>query len=309
MTHKRVLVTGGTRGIGRAIALEFARAGFAVAFTGRTRKEGEGVEVDADDGVSLLPGSLDATAAELNALGAENLPIQMDLLDPISVDATVKTVIDAWGGLDVLVNNAFYETGKYAVAWMKDVPVGEYRRKVEANCIAPFALMQGFLGGMLEQGSGCVINLSTRHNYQDQYARPGEGGASVCYNVSKAAMGKLADGLACEHGRDGIRAFNLDPGPVMTERAERQFEKINYPLEIFCPIDIPAKVALWLATEDEAELYNGTHFMAQEFALQRNLAQWKVGAVISDKWRPGYQLDWMPPSPKGVIPSKSTAGS
>ncbi len=75
----KALVTGGTRGIGKAIVLELGRAGFDVAFTGRTLKEGEGREHAPDGGFSVLPGSLESTAQALAEIGADGLSIRMDL--------------------------------------------------------------------------------------------------------------------------------------------------------------------------------------------------------------------------------------
>jgi len=291
----RALVTGGTRGIGRAIVLELGKAGFDVAFTGRTRTEGKGQEIAPDGSVSVLPGSLDKTQAELAELGVTGLPIQMDLLDPASVDRTIATVMEAWGGVDLLVNNAFYESGRYSSAWIKDIPLEEFQRKMQANFFAPLALIKGFLPGWIERKKGCVVNLSTRHNYTRQGAPPGEGSASVCYNCSKAAEGKLADGLAAEHGRDGILSFDLDPGPVLTERGERQMDRLGFPREIFCPTEVPAKAVLWLATDPDAAQYNGQHFMAQELVLQKNLhPRWDTILPMSDTWHPGAELDWVP---------------
>lgn len=294
--RKRVLVTGGTRGIGKSICREFARAGFDVALTGRTMQEGDGREEDENGNSTPLSGSLEATAAEVEALGGEALPIQLDLLDPASVDEGARRVLEAWGGVDVLVNNAMYEMGKYTNAWIKDTPMQEFAAKVQANFLAPIALIKHFLPGMLEARAGRIINLSTRHNYTKQGGPPGAGGAGVSYNCSKAACGKIADGIAAEHGREGIYCFDLDPGPVMTERFHTQGHRLGYPKELFCPVEVPALAALWLATQGEATQYNGQHFMAQEFVRARGLVEsWDSVLPMNRNWSPTAILDWREP--------------
>lgn len=294
--RQRVLVTGGTRGIGKAICREFARAGFDVAFTGRTLHEGDGREQDEHGNATPLPGSLEATVSEVEAFGARALPVQLDLLDAASIDRGAARVLEEWGGVDVLVNNAMYEMGQYTNAWIKDTPMEEFAAKVQANFLAPIALVKHCLPGMLERGAGRVINLSTRHNYQKQGGPPGAGGAGVSYNCSKAACGKIADGLAAEHGRDGILSFDLDPGPVMTERFHTQGHRLGYPKELFCPVEVPAMAALWLATEEEATAFNGQHFMAQEFVRQRELwPNWESVLPMNAGWSPTAILDWREP--------------
>lgn len=293
---RRVLVTGGTRGIGKSVCREFARAGFDVAFTGRTLREGEGCEEDEQGNRTPLEGSLESTRAEVEACGRAALPIQLDLLDPASVDAGAAIALEAWGGIDVLINNAMYEMGRYTNAWINDTPMEEFAAKVQANFLAPVALVKHFLPGMIERGGGCVINLSTRHNYQRQGGPPGKGGAGVSYNCSKAACGKIADGLAAEHGPDGILAFDLDPGPVMTERFHTQGHRLGYPKSLFCPVEVPARAALWLATDEEAPRYNGQHFMAQEFVRQRGLSEdWESVLPMNRRWSPTAILDWREP--------------
>ncbi|MEZ4331022.1 MAG: SDR family oxidoreductase [Myxococcota bacterium] len=229
-SRRRALVTGATRGIGKAIACELASAGFDVAFTGRTRREGEGAEEDDFGRPTPLPGSLETTRALVDAAGGQALPL---------------------------------------------------------------ALVKAFLPGMVEAGRGVVIDLSTRHNYTRQAGPPGRGGAGVSYNGSKAALGKLADGLAAEHGRDGVLAFDLDPGPVWTERGERQHERIGYPRSIFRPIEVPARVVRWLATDPEAARYNGQHFMAQAFVRARGLyPPWETTLRMNERWSTTAILDW-----------------
>jgi len=292
----RALVTGGTRGIGKQIVLELAKAGFDVAFSGRTLREGEGREEQSDGSTTSLPGSLEATAEMLVPEGVRALPLQLDLLDPLSVDTAADRLLDEWGGVDVLVNNAMYEAGRYTNAWIGDTPLEEFGAKIQANFLAPLALVKHFLPGMIERKYGRIINLATRHNYTRQAGPPGQGGASVSYNCSKAALGKLADGIAAEHDSDGVLAFDLDPGPVWTERAETQIGRLGYPKEIFCPIEVPAKATRWLATEAEAAEYNGQHFMAQEFVRERGLfGGWEPTLRMNPSWSPTAVLDWREP--------------
>ncbi len=290
---RRVLVTGGTRGIGKEIVRAFAGAGFDVAFTGRTLHEGEGWEEDGSGRPTPLPGSLETTRAIVEGFGRAALPVQVDLLDPRAVEAAIDEIRGTWGTIDVLINNAMYEQGRYTNAWIRDTPMAEWAAKLQANFLAPLALIQAFLPAMIDARRGCIINLSTRHNYTKQAGPPGAGGAGVSYNCSKAALGKLADGLAAEHGPDGVLAFDLDPGPVWTERGERQHERIGYPRAIFCPTPVPAMAALWLATDPEAARYNGQHFMAQEFVRQRGLhPDWESALPMNRSWSPTAILDW-----------------
>jgi len=105
------LVTGASRGIGKAIAVYLARAGFDVALSARTVREGESREhsitVHRSD-TSPLPGSLASTAALVEQAGARSLAAPADLTDRASVIAAARTVLSEWGPVDVLVNNGMY---------------------------------------------------------------------------------------------------------------------------------------------------------------------------------------------------------
>lgn len=114
----RVLVTGASRGIGKATALAFARAGFDVAITARTEVEGQGGAnaLLGRDG-KPLPGSLATTLAELQAAGARAIALPMDLLDTASIDAALARLQSEFGGVDVLVNNAIYQGATSTHCW------------------------------------------------------------------------------------------------------------------------------------------------------------------------------------------------
>src|SRR5205809_5044614 len=103
------LVTGASRGIGRATALGLAGAGFDVVVTARTLREGEGID-DSDERCAglPLPGSIEKTAKEVRHTGRRALGIRLDMLDRTSIDHAVARVLHEWGQIDVLVNNAMY---------------------------------------------------------------------------------------------------------------------------------------------------------------------------------------------------------
>jgi len=103
MKRMVALITGASRGIGRCGALALAARGFDVAITGRTLHEGDGRVGDV-----VIPGSLDKTFEEVRALGREALPIGMDITERDSILSAYRTVIDTWGHVDALVNNAPY---------------------------------------------------------------------------------------------------------------------------------------------------------------------------------------------------------
>lgn len=147
-SDRRAMVTGATRGIGKATALALARSGWDVAISGRTVHEGEGRDTSDTGGGRPLPGSLDATAAAVRDLGRRALPLVADLHDLEAVRAAAAALVDEWGGVDLLVNNAV-DTGPGSMVPVLELTVEELQGKLAANVVAQMATIKTLLPGML----------------------------------------------------------------------------------------------------------------------------------------------------------------
>ncbi len=267
------LVTGASRGIGKTIAVHLARAGFDVAIGARTVHEGEEREHSSTvrkSDTRALPGSLDSTAVLIEGTGRKALPVFLDLLDRSSLESAVATVLDQWGRVDVLVNNGRY-VGPGHMDQIIDTPIELLDRHLAANAVAPVILTKLVLPQMLERGNGTVINLASSSGATDPPAPAGHGGWGLGYGMSKAALHRLAGMLAVELGDRGIRAYNLSPGFVATERIAIDMGAFGFDVGAGAPADVVGAVAAWLVTSPEARLRNGDWIEAQLVCRQLGL--------------------------------------
>ena len=259
-------VTGASRGIGKAIAVHLARAGFDVAIAARTMAEGEAREhsstVQASD-TSPLPGSLATTADLIEAEGARSLTVPADLTDRASVVAAADAVVDAWGGVDVLVNNGRY-VGPGHMDRFVDTPLELLDLHLEANVMAPLALAQRVLPGMLERGAGTIVDITSSAGYEDPPAPAGNGGWGLGYGISKGALHRVAGILARELGDRGIRAYNVQPGFIATERIAQDMARFGFDAAAGAPPDVVGAVVAWLVTDPAAAEPNGRTVQAQD---------------------------------------------
>src|ERR1700688_1345386 len=276
------LVTGASRGIGRASAIALAGAGLDVAITARTMREGEAFDESVPGRGEPIPGSLETTARQIEATGARALPIRADRLDRASLLATSERVLDEWGHVDVLVNNAVH-TGPGSMELFVDLDIAMVEAKLEANVVAQLVLIKAVLPGMLERGEGTIIDITSAVATSDPQAPTVKGGWGLGYAVTKGAFHRVAGILAVELGPRGIFAVNVDPGYVLTERMVVGQERLGlagrYP---GAPPSVPGAVVAWLAggpggvAPEERKVLNGTTILVQRFARERGLhADWR----------------------------------
>lgn len=260
------LVTGASRGIGKAIAVHLARTGFDVAVAARTLQEGESREHSSTlqrSDTSPLPGSLTTTADLVRGEGVRALMVPLDLTDVASVTAAADTVLAEWGPLDVLVNNGRY-IGPGHMDRFADTPLELLDVQLRANVIAPLMLVKRFLPGMIERGAGTIVNITSAAAYLDPREPAGAGGWGMGYGISKGALHRVAGVLAVELGSQGIRAYNVQPGFVATERMAQDMGSFGFDASRGAPPDVVGAVVTWLVTDPGAAEPNGRNIEAQD---------------------------------------------
>lgn len=216
------LVTGSTRGIGRAIAERFAAEGATVVVNGRCQD-------DADRVAQEIPGA--------------TLPVGCDVANPVAVTAMVDATISAFGRLDVVVNNAGVALDHY----LTRVPDEEWQRTIDVNLSGPFYLTRAATPVMKRQGSGVIINVIS---YAGLRGREGQ----VPYSASKAGLIGLTLASAKELARFGIRVNALGPAAMTDMGAQVAPDAITEALELIPmgrigTLEETAEAALFLASD------------------------------------------------------------
>lgn len=217
LQEKTALITGAGRGIGRAIAIAFAREGCKVALAARTRAE------------------LDETAEEIVAFGGEALVTVCDVTRTEDIRRAVTKTLDAFGKVDILVNNA----GEAHFKPIHRVTLEEWQQALDVNVTSAFLFIQGVLPGMMERRSGRIINLSSVTGLK---ALPEQS----AYGAAKHALNSLTKSLNLELREYNIAAHVLCPGGVDT-KLSRDAMPHRDKTEWMQPEDI-ADAALYLAT-------------------------------------------------------------
>jgi citronellol/citronellal dehydrogenase len=241
LENQVVIVTGASRGIGKAIAVRFAAAGARVVCMARTLDEGEH---------ATFEGSLHTTVRAIEAAGGQALALACDVSDYDSCERAVQQARSAFGPIDVLINNAALT---YFVP-VADFPVSKWLRSFAVNVHGPFFMSKLVLTDMLARKRGAIVNISSsaaigpgRGPYKENVRR-GRGG--TLYGAEKAALERFTQGLAAEVYDSGVSVTCLSPSlivatpGVLHHKLVRSADDPNAE-----PVQLMADAALLLATE------------------------------------------------------------
>jgi citronellol/citronellal dehydrogenase len=199
LENRVVVMSGGSRGIGLAIAEALARAGARVALLAKT-----------DQPHPKLPGTIHTAAEAIEAAGGEALPVVGDVRDEAQVDAFVAAAVERWGGVDVVVNNA----SAINLAPIADLPPKRYDLMLDINVRGTFLLTRAALPHLRASGHAHVLTLSPPLSTDPRWLR-----GHAAYTVSKMGMTMLTLGVAEDEREHGVGANCLWPRTLIATAA------------------------------------------------------------------------------------------
>ena len=200
LEDKKLFITGGSRGLGREMALAIADAGADVVLTGRNET------------------SLEKTAADIRALGREAFPVVADIGDPASCEAACQKVLENHRPIDILINNV---GGRRVPTPTAEMPLETWHELMDLNLTSVFLCTKLIGGAMVERGKGGrIINIGSVNSF---VATKGIGGRH--YEASKAAGGNFTRATAVDWAPHNITVNAICPGGFMTEPNQRWAEE------------------------------------------------------------------------------------
>ncbi|MED1862588.1 SDR family NAD(P)-dependent oxidoreductase [Fictibacillus nanhaiensis] len=235
---KVIMITGASKGLGKALSLYFAGEGYDLAICARN---GDALQ------------SVKKVAIQL---GADVLAIEADMSKSKDVERFVALTEEHFGAIDVLINNASI-IGPSPIPYLLDYPEQDFEDVLRVNTIGPFLVTRRVLPIMLQKQQGSIINITSEAGATG-YAGWG------AYGISKFALEGLTETWADEVSESGVRVNMVDPGEMDTEMHEQAVPDCDY--ELAKPEDLTA-VFGYLAS-DASSLITGKRFEAQKFQLE-----------------------------------------
>jgi NAD(P)-dependent dehydrogenase (short-subunit alcohol dehydrogenase family) len=238
MNKKVVMITGASKGLGRALTLAFAKEGARLAICSRSQE------------------SLRIVKERAEKLGALVLAVTADISKSRDVERFIAMTEEAFGQIDVLINNASI-LGPSPIPMLLDYPEEDFAEVLQVNAVSPFLVTRRVIPGMLERNEGSIINVTSEAGHTG-YAGWG------AYGISKFAVEGLTQTWADELSETNVRVNMVDPGEMDTDMHQLAVPNCDYPLAK--PEDV-VDIFLYLASEKSKGI-NGQRFEAQSEEVQ-----------------------------------------
>jgi NAD(P)-dependent dehydrogenase (short-subunit alcohol dehydrogenase family) len=188
LTGKTAVITGGSRGLGKAMALALAAEGVNIVLAARDEE------------------AMASVAAEAETLGAQALCVKTDVTDEAAIDALKDQTLARFGGVDILINNAGINIRKP----VHEFTLEEWRRVNDTNVTSVFLACRAFVPVMKGKGYGRIVNMTS---IMGHVSLPGR----TAYSTSKAALLGFTKALGLELATEGVTVVGISPGPFATE--------------------------------------------------------------------------------------------
>jgi len=236
LSGKTALVTGSSRGIGRAIAQRLAAEGATVIVTARSYEPSPSLRGGA---TAALPGTIGETIELIQASGGAAIGVATDLEDPEARDRLVDSVLDLTGRIDILVNNAGF--ADYSV--IEDMSFDTFDRTVEHYLRTPFALTRAAIPHMRKQGAGWIVNIGSVTGVAPvrPYREYNKTSGDVIYASCKAALHRFTQGVAAELLDSNIAVNCVGPSTAIRTPGAAQLIPESFPTE---PVEYLAETVL-----------------------------------------------------------------
>lgn len=253
LSNKVAIVTGASRGIGKAIALKLAEEGATVVVAARTEAAG-----------GPLAGTIHQTAEEITKLGGKALPLKVDITKEDDIAQMVRQALEKLGRIDILVNNA----GAGRPATLLEMQVRHWDMVINTNLRGPFLCTKAVLPTMAAQKSGSIINVSSLAAQVDNVPKTG-----LAYDVSKAGMNRFTWGLAEE-----VRQYSIAVNAMMPANTETEgwsFLNPKFDHSVWQRPQLWGAFAAFLASRDASTL-TGRCLTADELTVECLRAGWTL---------------------------------
>ncbi len=286
------LVTGGSRGIGRAMCIDLARHGFDVVPTARS----------VSSSAESWPGTVEETAERVRAHGGRALPLRLDLRSQDDVRAAVDATLAEMQRIDVLITNAthidFSDGGTYLSQFV-DTRWEAIEEHVAINVTSALLLVRLVLPGMVARGSGIVMNVTQNCSWLSlpDLPMPGEGMCGMAIPVTRGVTDRLAPALRRELAPHGVTMLTFDPGLTLSIAEQRYADtsRAGFVPSMAHSVCVPARAATYLATCPNPSIFNGELVDAANVVRSFGLL---TEAQMSGDWREGVaDIEQLPPLP------------